>query len=64
MPEYHIDKKENIDIVTTYEVIRKKFSSAVESEKKKYPLTTREEMFVDVINELLGVLDYVTKSRY
>ncbi len=54
----------NNEITTTYAVIRDKFADVVENERNKYPLTIREQMFVDVITELLGVLDYSVRSQY
>ena len=63
MPEFDkIDARAHI--TTTYAIIRDKFREKVYEEKNKYPLSAREELFFDVIVELLDILDYSVRNHY
>ena len=44
-------------IVSKFHNIKEQFNKSLELEKKKYPLSDREKIFVNTINELLDVLD-------
>jgi hypothetical protein len=44
-------------VVSKFQVIKEQFNKSLELEKKKYPLSDREKIFVNTINELLDVLD-------
>lgn len=47
----------NVKIVSNYFVLKEKFNESVNAEKKKYPLSDRETLFVNTMNELLDILD-------
>lgn len=42
---------------TKYSLLKNKLKQEVASEENKYPLTRRESMLIDVIDELLTELD-------
>lgn len=46
-----------IETTTHYKLLSERFQEKIEWERKKYPLSDREELFVDVINMLLDLLD-------
>ena len=59
-PFYTVTKrsiKENdvtaVKIVNKFDMIKTNFNNMVDNESNKYPLTAREQMFVQVINEIL-----------
>jgi hypothetical protein len=49
--------KVKIKVTTRYESILDDFNEKIELEEKKYPLTDREQIFVETIKELLQTLD-------
>ena len=53
--DYIVD--EIVDVTTYYEQLLHEFQEKIEREKKKYPITEREQIFIDVIEETLKLLD-------
>ena len=51
------DTKKPVETTTHYKLLSERFQEKIEKERKKYPLTDREEIFVDVIDMLLDLLD-------
>ena len=51
-----------VKIVNKFDMIKTNFNNMVDNESKKYPLTSREQMFVQVINEILDTCS--TSVRY
>ena len=49
--------KVEVKITTYYESMYNDFCRKVSAEEEKSPLTDREQMFVDIIKELLETLD-------
>lgn len=47
-----------------YEVVKQDFLENLAIEQKKYPLTEREQMFVNVILNLIEKLQEVDSDRY
>jgi hypothetical protein len=47
----------NVKTTTCYESILDDFNDKIKLEEKKYPLTDREQLFVETIRELLNTLD-------
>lgn len=45
-----------------YEQLLYEFKEKIECEKKKYPITEREQIFIDVIEETLKLLN--TQARH
>lgn len=43
-------------ITSRFQNIKERFNKSLELEKKKYPLSDREKIFVNTINELLDIL--------
>mgnify|MGYP003300624268 CR=1 FL=1 len=50
-------KGQIMDTTTHYKLLSERFQEKIERERKKYPLSHREEIFVDVISMLLDLLD-------
>lgn len=50
-------KGQVVDITTNYEQLLYEFQEKIEREKRKYPITEREQMFIDVIEKTLKLLD-------
>ena len=59
MPTFNLKDLDNVEtrITTYYESILNDFNDKIKLEEKKYPLTDREQLFVDTIRELLDTLD-------
>lgn len=57
MPIISLDNSNKIKINTHYESMHNDFCHKVELEEKKYPLSDREKIFVEIIKELLQTLD-------
>lgn len=60
MPNNHFYIKLEDDktvVVTKFQVLKEQFNKSLELEKKKYPLSDREKIFVNTINELLDILN-------
>lgn len=55
-------KGQTVDTTTTYEQLLYKFQEKIEREKKKYPLSEREQIFVDTIEELIKLLDTTIRN--
>ena len=53
--DYIVD--EIVDVTTYYEQLLHEFQEKIEREKKKYPITEREQIFIDVIEKTLKLLD-------
>ena len=51
------DTNKPVETTTYYKLLSERFNEKIERERKKYPLTDREEIFVDVIDMLLDLLD-------
>lgn len=49
--------------VTVYELLRNEFTSALDYERRKYPLSDREKIFETIILKLLDALDTSTRRR-
>lgn len=49
--------------LSKYSYLRDKLHDKIEYEKKKYPLTEREETFIQIIDELLRYLHDDAKKR-
>lgn len=54
----------NVAITSRFNSMKEDFNKCVEAEGKKYPLTTREQMFVHVINDILDSLTNITGRGY
>lgn len=50
-------KGQVVDITTHYEQLLYEFQEKIEREKRKYPITEREQMFIDVMEKTLKLLD-------
>ena len=59
MPTLSLNDLNKIEtrITTYYESMLEDFNDKIKLEEKKYPLTDREQIFVDTIRELLNTLD-------
>ena len=55
-------KGQIVEITTKYEQLLYKFQEKIEREKKKCPLTEREQIFVDTIEELTKLLDTTIRN--
>lgn len=55
-------KGQTVDTTTKYEQLLYEFQGKIEREKKKYPITEREQIFIDVIEKTLKLLD--TQARH
>ena len=51
-------------VATKYEVVKQDFLENLAVEQNKYPLTEREQMFVNVILNLIEKLQEVDSDRY
>lgn len=51
-------------VTAKYEVVKQDFLSKITQEEKKYPLSDREKMFVDVIISLIEKLQEIDSDRY
>lgn len=51
------------EIKSVYGDLKDKFEESIELEKRKYPLSEREQLFTDIIIELLSILDR-THTRF
>lgn len=54
----------NVAITSKFTSMKEDFNKCVEAEGKKYPLTSREQMFVHVINDILTSLTNMTGRGY
>jgi hypothetical protein len=52
-----LDDKSSLEVVTQFYELNEKFNKSIDTEKKKYPLSDRETLFVNTMNELLDILD-------
>lgn len=59
MPTFNLKDldKVKVKITTRYESLLNNFNEKVKLEEKKYPLTDREQLFVETVRELLNTLD-------
>ena len=59
MPIININDVEplNVKMTTHFESMLDDFNDKIKLEEKKYPLTDREQIFVETIRELLYTLD-------
>lgn len=48
---------DNFIMASKFQNIKEQFNKSLELEKKKYPFSDREKIFVNTINELLDILD-------
>lgn len=55
-------KGQIVDTTTKYEQLLHNFQDKIEREKKKYPMTEREQILVDTIEELLKLLDNTIRN--
>lgn len=55
-------KGQVVDVTTDYEQLLYKFQERIEQQKKKYPITEREKIFVETIEELLKLLDITVRN--
>lgn len=51
-------------VTAKYEVVKQDFLNKITQEEKKYPLSDREKIFVDVIISLIEKLQEIDSDRY
>lgn len=51
------------ETITVYELLRSEFTSALDYERRKYPLSDREKIFETIILKLLDALNTSTIRR-
>ncbi len=56
-------KEEFKSPTTAYEMLKHRLNNKIENEKDKYPLTAREQILIETINQLLDILDYKVRSE-
>ena len=57
MPIINLDDLPKVTTITYYQKILNEFNDKIKIEEEKYPLTNREQIFVETIKELLTTLD-------
>ena len=65
MPDYAVHRVEkDVQIISKFGAIREELKQKVELEKRKYPISEREQMLIDTLDALLEVLDDTIVRRY
>jgi hypothetical protein len=63
MPILNLNDLPEVKTITYYQKILDEFNDKIKIEEEKYPLTDREQIFVQTIRELLDTLD-ISRRRW
>jgi hypothetical protein len=63
MPILNLNDLPEVKTITYYQKILDEFNDKIKIEEEKYPLTDREQIFVQTIRELLDILD-ISRRRW
>lgn len=63
MPIINLNDLPEVKTITYYQKILDEFNDKIKMEEEKYPLTDKEQIFVQTIRELLDTLD-ISRRRW